>query len=263
MTDVSALLADLVAESASADTLVAELPKEQWATPTPAEGWTIAHQVAHLAWTDRQAALAATDEEAFADTVKQAQADPTGFVDQAAEAWSRQDPVELLREWRQGRTELPQALAAVPSGQKLPWFGPPMAPASMATARIMETWAHGQDIADALGVRREPTARLRHVAHIGVRAMGFAFQVNGLPKPAEPIGVRLTGPAGEVWTWNDDAVENRITAPALDFCFLVTQRRHLDDLDITTVGPIAAQFVRVAQAFAGLPGAGRKPGEFL
>jgi uncharacterized protein (TIGR03084 family) len=263
MTDIAALLADLVAESASADALVAELPKEQWATPTPAPGWTIAHQVAHLAWTDRQAALAATDEEAFADTVKQAQADPTGFVDAAAQAWSQQDPAELLAEWRQGRKDLAQALATVPSGQKLPWFGPPMAPASMATARIMETWAHGQDIADTLGVRREPTARLRHVAHIGVRAMGFAFQVNGLPKPTEPIRVELTGPDGEVWTWNDETAENRITAPALDFCFLVTQRRHLDDLDITAIGPVAEQFVRVAQAFAGLPGAGRKPGEFV
>ena len=262
MTDISALLADLVAESASADTLVARLPEEQWATPTPAPGWTIAHQVAHLAWTDRQAALAATDEEAFADTLKQAQANPTGFLDLAAEVWSRQEPAQLLNEWRRGRTGLAQALANVPSGQKLPWFGPPMAPASMATARIMETWAHGQDIADALKVHREPTARLRHVAHIGVRAMGFAFQVNGLPMPAEPVRFELTGPDGEVWTWNDDAAENRITAPALDFCFLVTQRRHLDDLDITAVGPVAEQFVRVAQAFAGLPGGGRKPGEF-
>ncbi|QUQ66856.1 TIGR03084 family metal-binding protein [Kutzneria sp. CA-103260] len=263
MTDIAALVADLVAESESADGLVAELAEDRWAAPTPAPGWTVAHQVAHLAWTDRQALLAATDEEAFADTVRQAQANPTGFVDEAAEQWSRQDPAELLAEWRLSRTELAQALATVPSGQKLPWFGPPMAPASMATARIMETWAHGQDIADTLGVRREPTARLRHVAHIGVRAMGFAFQINGLPKPAEPIRVELTGPDGEAWTWNDEGAANRITGPALDFCYLVTQRRHLDDLDITATGPVAEQFLRVAQAFAGLPGAGRKPGEFL
>lgn len=263
MTDISALLADLVAESASVDTLVADLPKDAWATPTPAPGWTIAHQVAHLAWTDRQAAMAATDEEAFADSLKQATANPTNYVDRATEAWSQQDPAELLDEWRQGRKDLAQALAGVPSGQKLPWFGPPMAPASMATARIMETWAHGQDIADTLKVRREPTGRLRHVAHIGVRAMGFAFQVNGLPKPAEPVRFELTGPDGEPWTWNDEDADNRITAPALDFCFLVTQRRHLDDLDVTAVGPVAEQFLRVAQAFAGLPGAGRKPGEFV
>ncbi|GAA3430996.1 TIGR03084 family metal-binding protein [Kutzneria kofuensis] len=262
MTDISALVADLVAESADADSLVADLPAERWAASTPAPGWTIAHQVAHLAWTDRQATLAATDEEAFADTVEQAQANPTGFVDLAAEAWSQQDPAELLVEWRRGRNELAQALVNVPSGQKLPWFGPPMAAASMATARIMETWAHGQDIADTLGVRREPTARLRHVAHIGVRAMGFAFQINGLPVPAEPIRFELSGPDGDTWTWNDEGAANRITGPALDFCFLVTQRRHLDDLDLTVVGPVAEQFVRVAQAFAGLPGGGRKPGEF-
>jgi uncharacterized protein (TIGR03084 family) len=132
----------------------------------------------------------------------------------------------------------------------------------MATARIMETWAHGQDIADALGIRREPTARLRHVAHIGVRTVGFAFQVNGRPAPSEPIRFELAGPDGETWTWNDEGAADRITGPALDFCFLVTQRRHRDDLDLTVVGPVAEQFVQVAQAFAGLPGAGRKPGEF-
>lgn len=262
MTDISALLADLVAESAAADALVADLTVDRWASPTPAPGWTIAHQVAHLAWTDRQATLAATDEAAFAETVRQAQANPTGFVDVATETWAQQAPPELLATWRQGRTELAQALADVPSGQKLPWFGPPMGAASMATARIMETWAHGQDIADALGVHRAPTARLRHVAHIGVRTVGFAFQINGLPAPTEPIRFELTGPDGESWTWNDEGAANRITGPALDFCHLVTQRRHLDDLGLTVVGPVAEQFVRVAQAFAGLPGAGRKPGEF-
>jgi uncharacterized protein (TIGR03084 family) len=263
MTDITALLDDLVAESAELDALVADLPAAQWAQPTPAPGWTITHQVAHLAWTDRQALLAATDEEGFAESVKQAQANPTGFVDVATEAWAAQSPGELLAEWRQGRDELAQALANVPSGQKLAWFGPPMSAASMATARMMETWAHGHDVADTLGVRRAPTARLRNVAHIGVRTVGFSFQINGLPAPTEPIRVELTAPGGELWTWNDESAENRIAAPALDFCQLVTQRRHLDDLDITVVGPVAAQWVRVAQAFAGLPGAGRKPGEFV
>ena len=262
MTDIATLLADLEAESAEVDALVADLAPGQWATPTPAPSWTIAHQIAHLAWTDRQSLLAATDEEAFTDVLKQAQADPTGFVDAGALAWAAQPPTELLTEWRQGRGELVQAFADVPSGQKLPWFGPPMGVASMATARIMETWAHGQDIADTLRVRREPTARLRHVAHIGVRTIGFSFQINGLAAPTEPIRVELTGPDGDAWTWNDESAANRVSGPALDFCHLVTQRRHPDDLALTVTGPVATQWIRVAQAFAGLPGGGRKPGEF-
>ena len=259
MTDISALLADLVAESASADTLVARLPEEQWATPTPAPGWTIAHQVAHLAWTDRQAALAATDEEAFADTLKQAQANPTGFVDLAAEAWSRQEPAQLLNEWRRGRTDLAQALANVPSGQKLPWFGPPMAPASMATARIMETWAHGLDVADALGVEPLPTDRLRHIVRLGVRTRDFAFGVHGLPTPFEEFRVELRSPSGQLWTYGPEDADDRVTGSAFDFCLLVTQRAHRADLGLRAEGPDADRWLDVAQAFAGPPGSGRPP----
>ena len=50
----------------------------------------------------------------------------------------------------------------------------------MATARLMETFAHGRDVADALGAHaRAATARLRHVCHLGVRTRGFAYLING------------------------------------------------------------------------------------
>ena len=67
----------------------------------------------------------------------------------------------------------------------------------MATARLMETWAHGQDVADALGVPRAPTDRLRHVAHIGVRTRDFAYLVRDRTPPAEPFRVELAGPSGD------------------------------------------------------------------
>lgn len=127
----------------------------------------------------------------------------------------------------------------------------------MATARIMETWAHGQDVADALNIDRAPTARLRQVAHLGVRTVGFAFALHDLPAPAEPFRVELTGPAGDLWTWGDAAAANRISGPALDFCLLVTQRRHPDDLNLAVAGDDARRWVPIAQAFAGLPGSGR------
>jgi uncharacterized protein (TIGR03084 family) len=187
-------------------------------------------------------------------------ADPAGFVDVAAAQGAAMEPADLLDVWRRGRGELVTALLAVPAGTRLPWFGPPMSAASMATARLMETFAHGQDIVDALGVHRPPTDRLRHVAHIGVRTIGFAFAVHGLAAPDEPFRVELTGPGGELWTWGDDGAANRITGPALDFALLVTQRRHPDDLAVTVTGDQALQWVPIAQAFAGPPGPGRKPG---
>jgi uncharacterized protein (TIGR03084 family) len=123
----------------------------------------------------------------------------------------------------------------------------------------METWAHGLDVADLLGVRREPTARLRNVAHIGVRTVDFAFAVHGLAAPSVPFRVELTGPSGELWTWGPEDSPDRIAGPALDFCQLVTQRRHPDDLGLTVTGAKATEWVPIAQAFAGPPGAGRKP----
>jgi uncharacterized protein (TIGR03084 family) len=260
--DVAEVLTDLTAEGAELDAMVSTLDDAGWRTPTPAPGWTISHQVAHLAWTDRASVLAATDADGFAEEVSRALDNPTGFVDAATEQGATLEPAHLLEVWRRCRTELVDALGAVPAGVKVPWFGPPMSATSMATARLMETWAHGQDVADALGVRRVPTARLRHVAHIGVRTVGFAFTVHDLPVPAEPFRVELTGPDGENWTWGAESAPDRITGPALDFCLLVTQRRHPDDLDLTVTGEQAQRWVPIAQVFAGLPGGGRKAGQF-
>lgn len=259
MAALDAVLADLTAEGDALDALVADLGPGAWATPTPAAGWTIAHQVAHLAWTDGGATLAATDAESFQAQVALAWQDPTGFVDKAAEEGALTPPAQLLAQWRAGRREIVAALAAHPEGQRLPWYGPPMSATSMATARIMETWAHGEDVADALGVTRAPTARLKHVAHIGVRARNFAFSVHELAPPAEEFRVELTAPDGALWAWGPADAAQRVTGPALDFCLLVTQRRHLDDTALAAEGQDAAKWLTIAQAFAGAPGGGRAP----
>jgi uncharacterized protein (TIGR03084 family) len=259
VTDIAGLLDDLVAEGDELDTIVSTVHEDGWRAPTPAEGWTVAHQIAHLVWTDRAAVLAATDVDGFSAAVRDAVADPTGFVDAEAARGAALPSAELLAVWRQGRADLVAALRAVPAGTKLPWFGPPMGAASMATARLMETFAHGQDVVDALGVHREPTARLRHVAHIGVRTIGFAFAVHGRAAPEQPFRIELTGPGGELWTWGEPDAVNRVSGPALDFCLLVTQRRHPDDLHLTIRGDQAHEWVPIAQAFAGPPGAGRRP----
>jgi uncharacterized protein (TIGR03084 family) len=258
MADVGSLLVDLDAESADLDALVGELPEAAWRRPTPSPGWTIADQVAHLAWTDDIAALAANDPDAF-QVALAGLIDGSASVDSIAAVAAARPPAELLAWWRDRRAALATALLAVPPAGRIPWFGPPMAAASMATARLMETWAHGQDVADAFGVERQPTARLRHVAHIGVRARDFAFRANGLEPPADEFFIVLTGPAGERWTWGPADEAQRVSGPALDFCLLVTQRRHRDDLAITAFGTDAVRWLTIAQAFAGPPGEGRRP----
>jgi uncharacterized protein (TIGR03084 family) len=259
MTDVRPLLADLIAEGAELDRLVALLEADRWALATPAEGWTIAHQISHLAWTDEQAIVAATDPDAFGELQARAMADPQGYVESGAAEGAVMEPGLLLTRWRAGRAQMAEALAGVPPGARLPWFGPPMSAPSMATARLMETWAHGQDVADALGVKRAPTGRLRQVAHIGVRTRDFAFHLHGRTPPAEEFRVVLSAPTGETWTWGPADAAQSVTGPALDFCLLVTQRRHRADLGLTVTGDDADHWLDIAQAFAGLPGSGRAP----
>ncbi|NBE51172.1 TIGR03084 family metal-binding protein [Streptomyces boluensis] len=260
MPDPVYVLDDLRDESAELDALVGELKVEEWALPTPAAGWSVAHQIAHLAWTDRTALLAATDAEAFGREVEKAVAAPASFVDEGAAEGAELPVAELLARWRDGREQLQRALRSAPAGARLPWYGPPMSVTSMATARLMETWAHGQDVADALGVRREPTVRLRHVAHIGVRTRDFAFGVRGLPVPEAEFRVELAGPGGELWAYGPEGAAQRVTGSAYDFCRLVTQRAHRDDLDLRAVGVDADRWLDIAQCFAGLPGKGRSPG---
>ena len=257
MADLQQIVDDLRAESDGLNALVAPLADDRWTTPTPAAGWTIAHQIGHLLWTDRVALLAVTDEAAFADVLQTAAADPLGFVDSAADELAAVAPDELLADWRLTRTRLHDALLTVPDGRKLPWFGPPMNASSMATARLMETWAHGLDVADALGVVRPATARLRSIAHIGVRTRDFAFVINGLSPPAEPFRVELRAPDGSTWSWGPADAAQRVTGSAEDFCFLVTQRRTLRDLDLAAHGHDADRWLPIAQAFAGPPGGGR------
>jgi uncharacterized protein (TIGR03084 family) len=254
------IIADLRAESQSLDDLVAPLADADWSRDTPAAGWTIAHQIAHLAWTDTASLLAITDPPAFDATVQAAAADPTGYVDRGATEFLAEPPV-LLARWREGREALAQALLGITPGTKVAWFGTAMSATSMATARIMETWAHGLDVADALGVTRPPTARLRHIAHLGHRTVGYAFLVNGRPIPDQPVRVELAGIDGTTWAFGPEDAQNRVSGPALDFCLLVTQRRHRSDLALAAQGPVADEWLDIAQAFAGLPGSGRPPAE--
>jgi uncharacterized protein (TIGR03084 family) len=260
--DLGAVLADLRAEGDELDALVAPLGPADWRRPTPAPGWTVAHQIAHLAWTDDIAILAATDPVAFDAVRTAAGAGAPDYVDRAAAERAGQPPEELLTGWRTGRTRLAAALAAAPPDVRMPWMGPPMLPVSMATARLMETWAHGLDVADALGVQRPAGDRLRHVAHLGVRTRDFAYRVHGRPAPADPFRVELAGPAGDLWAWGPADAPQQVIGPALDFCLLVTQRRHRADLGLVAVGPDADAWLDIAQVFAGPPGPGRAPGQF-
>ena len=265
MTDLlEGLLDDLTAEGDQLRATVERLGPDGWTRATPAPGWTVATQVVHLMWTDEVAVLAARShgspeaKQAWDDVVLAAIEDPTGYVDAAAFELAALDREEALSRWAASRAGLREALGDLPAGQKMPWFGPPMSAASMATARFMETWAHGLDVHDAAGERPEPTDRIRHVAHLGVRTRNYAYSVQGEEPPTEEFRVELTAPSGELWTWGPEDAAQRVTGSAYDFCLLATQRVHRADTDLRAVGVDAEHWLTIAQAFAGPPGAGRE-----
>jgi uncharacterized protein (TIGR03084 family) len=263
MPTVAEITADLAAEHGDLDRIVAPLTPDQWALATPSPGWSIADQIGHLAYFDRTSALAITDGAAFkaaAREMLEALADE-GTDPTLAEARSMAPDV-LLEWWRTGRTDLCTAAGTLGEKTRLPWYGPDMSAKSFLTARLMETWAHGQDIADTLGVSREATDRLRHIAQLGVITRAWSFVNRGLEADQRPVRVELAAPSGATWTWGDDDADASVSGPAESFCQVVTQRRHADDTDLTVTGDAAREWMNVAQAFAGGPTDGPTAGSF-
>lgn len=259
---MDALADDLAAESAALRRIVSPLREHEWRLPTPAARWNIGDQMSHLAYFDDVAVQSATDPDAFVAEKERIEAAGGVDPDTIAERFRELPGSRLLPWFDQARERLIASFRALDPSLRVPWFGPPMSAASSLTARIMETWAHGQDVADALGVAPEPSARLRHVAHIGIGARGYSYAVNGLAQPQAPIRVELAAPDGSTWAWGPDDAPDRVSGPALDFCLAVTQRRHRDDTDLAITGPVATEWMTIAQAFAGDAGTGRAAGQF-
>ncbi len=244
---------DLVAETASLRRVLAAVEGDGWDAPTPAEGWTIRDQIGHLAYFDETSLLALTDPERFAADAAALADRAEDFADAVAGDQPKREGDELLAWWDRARGELVRAYRGADPRRRLPWYGPPMSVMSAVTARLMETWAHGVDVADAVGAGLEDSPRLRHVAYLGVRTMGFSFSLHGLEIPKSGVRVELTGRGGRRWTFGPDDAADVVRGTALDFCLVVTQRRHVDETSLEVTGEVAATWMQVAQAFAGRP----------
>ena len=257
------IVADLAAEHVALDEVVAGLDDATWSTHTPAEGWNVTDQIGHLTFFDERAVLSITDEDGFSAELVDAAGDIDAYMRGHLRVARGSSPDHVLTHWRTVREQLLKALTPLDPATRLAWYGPDMSARSFATARLMETWAHGQDVVDALGAHREPTDRLRHIAFLGVRTIGWSFGLNGLAAPDDSVRVDLASPSGERWTWNDEASDNLVRGEAEEFCLVVTQRRHVTDTGLEITGAVAHRWMDIAQAFAGPPGPGRSPGMFL
>jgi uncharacterized protein (TIGR03084 family) len=248
--DYPGLLADLAAEEAALDRVVADLGEAAWVTPTPARGWDVRDSVAHLAYTEDLARAALTDEEEFARR-RHALLEAPNPDEVLVGAGRSMTGRAVLEWWREERSAALAQLETHDARDRLPWIAGPMSAMSFATARLMETWAHGQDIRDALGQEPEVTARLRHVADLGVRTRPFAYGARGVELPDADVRVELAGVDGERWAWGPESAEDVVRGSALDFCLVVTQRVNPADTALEVRGRWASDWLGIAQAFAG------------
>lgn len=253
---LDAILEDLAGEHGALDAIVDGLPDERWDAPTPADRWRVRDQIGHLAFFDQQGALAATDAERFVSETKAGLADRKTFAARTEQLGRDHTGDELLGIWRSARSSCIAALRGVPDGVRLPWYGPPMSVRSFVTARLMETWAHGQDVVDGLGLpidARAVTDRLRHIAFLGVSTRGWSYVVRGREAPAADVRVELTLPSGAEFAHGPAGAADSVHGSALDFCLVVTQRRNVADTALAVSGPLAEEWVSIAQCFAGAP----------
>jgi enediyne biosynthesis protein E11 len=262
MTEPQTVLSDLKADAKHIHRLLSGLNSAEWATPTPAPGWTVAHQVAHLAATFRTAGLAASDKDTFVKLAAQVNADFDTAVEAALQPYLALPPDKLLARWHEELTTATDALAAVPPGEVVPWLVNPLPPAVLASAGMMELFGHGQDIADAVGAQIERTDRVAHLVGFVVHTRHFGHLARNMTPPSDDFRFEVTAPSGALWTFGPADARQRIEGPAVDLCLLAARRRHHADLSLVATGEHAKQWLEIAQAYRGPAGEGRKPGQF-
>lgn len=252
---------DLRAECRELGGLLAALAPADWTRTTAFFAWTIVDEVMHLHLVDTFGLVSLADPGTFpalvAD-VRAGQAQGIELSDRMRAQHGALTPDALLSAWHARWERLCVILAERSAEDRIPWFGPEMSVASFTAARQMEVWAHGQDIYDVLRRRRAGHDRIRAICDLGVRTQGWSFRNRQLDRPPPPA-VRLTGPSGAKWVWNEGAA-GRIAGPAEDFALVVTQRRHVDDTALAVDGDAARAWMAIAQCFAGAPETGPAPG---
>ena len=221
----SQIARDLRHEQQDLDEIVTLLDDLQWAVPTSSVPWTVADQIGPLAYFDNAASLAITNPTAFAEDVNRfwtATSDAGTVDDLSLGEYRGLTAAQLLESWRSGRRLLLEAAATLTDDMRVNWYGPSMGAKSFLIARLMETWAHGQDIVDAVGVCRAASDRLGHISRLGFITRSWSYTNRGLEAPAVPIRANLTSPSGESWSYGPDDATESVTGSAADFCLVVT-----------------------------------------
>jgi uncharacterized protein (TIGR03084 family) len=248
------LAADFLAESDALHAIVEPLSETAIDQPTAFKGWTINTVLSHLHVWNLAAGMSLKGDGSF-ETFYAGAAAVTGRGGRLPEyeiVWL--DGLAgraLVGAWREGFTKTAAAFSSADASARVKWAGPDMSVRSSLTARLMETWAHGQEIYDQLGLVRRNRDHIRNIVVLGNNTFGWTYKVRGEEPPAPRPHLRLTAPSGEMWSYNDASETDLIEGLAEEFCQVVTQTRNIADTQIRVVGAPAADWMSKAQCFAG------------
>jgi uncharacterized protein (TIGR03084 family) len=254
---------DFREESDALCRLLDTVGEQDWEKKTQFKGWTLNDVVAHLHFGDYAADLSIRDDEAFTNFRRDVAAANKQGLSHLAFTHQWMNGIKsraLLTRWRDFSLAMADRFAAADPKRRVQWFGPDMSVRSSITARLMETWAHGQAIYDILGQTRRNADRIQNIVVIGLNTFGWTFTNRGLAVPAHRPSVRLTAPSGEVWEWPQPEQGNLIEGSAVEFCQVVTQVRNIADTALKVVGDTATTWMSIAQCFAGPPETPPTPG---
>ena len=232
--------------------------------PTLFKSWTINDVIGHLHMFNVAARLTLEDDQSFDDFFAPvaAQLKQGKSMLEAQYVWlNGLEGRELFDAWHNECAVTADLYASADPKQRVKWAGPDMSARSSITARQMETWAHGQEVFDCLGVVRRDTDRIKNIVHLGVQTFGWTFVNRQLPVPEPAPHVMLTAPSGAIWEWNEPQDDNRVAGSATEFCQVVAQTRNIADTSLETLGDIAHRWMAIAQCFAGEPNDPPAPGQ--
>ena len=244
---------DFRQESAVLHGLLVRIPADRWDEPTLFKGWTADDILQHLHFWNGMAGLQVTDPDRLIGLIDQALTDPRGMHAFEIAHLDGLSGTVLLDAWIEGANSLADQFGELDPKARLKWAGPDMSARSSITARLMETWAHGQALFDLHKASRPAADRLKNIAVLGVNTYGWSFANRGAPVPAPMPYIRLTAPSGDIWDFGEESDAERIEGPAEAFCQVVTQTRNVADTDLTVTGPNALAWMARAQCFAGPP----------
>jgi uncharacterized protein (TIGR03084 family) len=250
------VLDDFTAEQTDLYQLLVSLSDGEWRRPTPAAGWDVRDQVSHLAHTEELALdTAENGPHSLSAEIERYGGDGQAMLDAGVDRGRAMTPTEALDWWWTAAARNREGLAALDSSVRVPW-GLGMGWRAFVTARLMEHWAHGLDVRAGVNRPGTDTARLRHVAWIGVNAVPYALAVAGVEPPAgRVLRVELVPPPGagepgEVWAFGPEDATDRITGPAGEWCRRAVQRAtRAETPGLVADGPLAELALEHARAF--------------